>query len=129
MVIMLGSYVLFRQIYLYVMTNFISNTVMSVAFGYPLGWIVCSTAMILYYLRHPLRRVGLGKLLPPPQKRKPRKKRIPPPRIDPFPVYTAKAASLPNLFGGDGFSLLPRQSCSALKSGKTRKSLWKIKRK
>ena len=60
MVIMLGSYVFFRQIYLYVMTNFISNTVMSVAFGYPLGWIVCSTAMILYYLRHPLRRVELG---------------------------------------------------------------------
>ena len=41
MLVMLFSYVLFRQIYLYVITQFI-NTPAVVGFGYPLGWIVCS---------------------------------------------------------------------------------------
>lgn len=49
MAAMLGSFVLFRQIYLYVMANYISNTVMPIALGYPAGWLLCSIAMIIAY--------------------------------------------------------------------------------
>ena len=54
MVIMLCSFVLFRQCYLYIMANFISNEIIPIAMGYPAGWVVCSLLMVLYY-----RRVGL----------------------------------------------------------------------
>ena len=49
MYIMLFSYVAFRQVYLYSVTHFVSNTVVPVALGYPAGWIVCTTAMVIYY--------------------------------------------------------------------------------
>lgn len=42
MFIMLGSFVVFRQIYLYLMTNFVANTEIVVAMGYPAGWLLCS---------------------------------------------------------------------------------------
>lgn len=51
MFIMLGSFVLFRQCYLYVVSNFISNTILPLAMGYPAGWLLCSTLTLLYY-RH-----------------------------------------------------------------------------
>lgn len=50
MLVMLFSYVLFRQIYLYVVTQFI-NTPAVVGFGYPLGWIVCSLLTSYFYFR------------------------------------------------------------------------------
>ena len=49
MFIMLGSFVVFRQIYLYLITHFVSNTIVPVALGYPAGWLVCSTATYLYF--------------------------------------------------------------------------------
>ena len=49
MFIMLGSFVLFRQIYLFVVTHFISNTIVPVAISYPAGWLVCSLATVIYY--------------------------------------------------------------------------------
>ena len=51
MIIMLSSFVIFRQIYLFIMANFISNTIIPIALGYPAGWLVCSTLTLLYY-RH-----------------------------------------------------------------------------
>ncbi len=48
MVIMLLSYVLFRQIYLYLITKVMNNPY-TVALGYPAGWIVCSLLTWLYY--------------------------------------------------------------------------------
>ncbi len=51
MLIMLGSFVVFRQIYLYVMAHFISNEIVPIAMGYPAGWFVCSAVTLLYY-RH-----------------------------------------------------------------------------
>lgn len=48
MIILLFSYVIFRQVYLYVVTQF-SNTPYTVGFGYPAGWIVCSILLALYY--------------------------------------------------------------------------------
>ena len=53
--IMLGSYVLFRQCYLYVMSHCISNSILPLALGYPIGWLLCSTITTIYY-----HRVGLG---------------------------------------------------------------------
>lgn len=55
MFIMLGSYVLFRQCYLYIMANFICNEFLPIAMGYPAGWLVCSTLMSIYY-----KKVNLG---------------------------------------------------------------------
>ena len=49
MVIMLSSFVLFRQIYLYVMSNYISNTIRAIALGYPAGWLLCSTITLIYF--------------------------------------------------------------------------------
>ena len=51
MFIMLGSFVVFRQIYLYVMAHFISNEIVPIAMGYPAGWFVCSAVTLLYYAR------------------------------------------------------------------------------
>lgn len=49
MLIMLVSFVFFRQLYLYVMANFISNTVLPIAMAYPAGWLVCSLINFIYY--------------------------------------------------------------------------------
>ena len=49
MIIMLSSFVVFRQCYLYVVSNFISNTILPLAMGYPAGWLVCSTMTLIYY--------------------------------------------------------------------------------
>ena len=51
MFIMLGSFVLFRQIYLFLMANYISNTIKPIALSYPAGWLVCSTITFIYFLR------------------------------------------------------------------------------
>lgn len=51
MIIMLSSFVLFRQCYLFIMANFVSNTVLPIAMGYPAGWLVCSALTLLYYRR------------------------------------------------------------------------------
>ena len=49
MIIMLSSFVGFRQLYLFVMANFISNTIVPISMSYPAGWLVCSTLMLIYY--------------------------------------------------------------------------------
>lgn len=49
MIIMLVSFVLFRQVYLYIMANYISNTFLAIAMGYPAGWFLCSAATYIYY--------------------------------------------------------------------------------
>ncbi len=53
MVIMVSSYVLFRQIYLAIMAR-VCNEVIPIAMGYPAGWILCCTIFMLYYYRTPL---------------------------------------------------------------------------
>ena len=58
MVIMLGSFVVFRQIYLYIMSHYITNTLLPLAMGYPAGWLVCSAATLLYYRRAAEHRRG-----------------------------------------------------------------------
>ena len=52
MAAMLLSFVLFRQVYLFIMANYISNTVLPIALGYPAGWLVCSAILIVAYKRN-----------------------------------------------------------------------------
>ena len=52
-IIMLGSFVVFRQIYLFV-TNQLGLGFISVALAYPIGWVVCSSLLIIRYLFSPL---------------------------------------------------------------------------
>ena len=51
MVIMLLSFVVIRQIYLFVVTRFIANTPRLVGFGYPVGWMCCCIIEVTYYYR------------------------------------------------------------------------------
>ncbi len=49
MFIMLLSFVGFRQLYLYVVSHFISNDILPIAMSYPAGWFVCAVCTLLYY--------------------------------------------------------------------------------
>ncbi len=49
MIIMLTSFVLFRQLYLFIVANFISNTILPIAMSYPAGWLLCSTLTFIYF--------------------------------------------------------------------------------
>ena len=51
MIIMLSTFVGVRQIYMYVMSNFISNDPIPVGMGYPIGWLACATVTLIYYNR------------------------------------------------------------------------------
>jgi putative MATE family efflux protein len=46
---MLGSYVVIRQIYLFVITRFVANTPVLVGLGYPVGWVCCFVTQLIYY--------------------------------------------------------------------------------
>ena len=61
MIIMLVSFVGFRQIYLYVMKNYISNTILPIAMSYPAGWLLCSTLMLIYFNKAKLSKGRLVK--------------------------------------------------------------------
>lgn len=41
----------FRQLYLFVMANFICNEVIPIAMSFPAGWILSSTFILIYFLR------------------------------------------------------------------------------
>ncbi len=47
-VIMIASFVVFRQIYLAVISR-ITDTYMPIAMAYPVGWVLCSIVMYIYY--------------------------------------------------------------------------------
>lgn len=59
MLILIFSFVVFRQIYLYVVSNFISNTPLAMGMSYPAGWIVCSVLIIAHYRRSGLEGVRI----------------------------------------------------------------------
>lgn len=56
MIIMLFSFVFFRQLYLFVTTHFISNSELPVIFAYPAGWMICFVITSIYY-----HKVGIDK--------------------------------------------------------------------
>ncbi|ANW98611.1 MATE family efflux transporter [Thermoclostridium stercorarium subsp. thermolacticum DSM 2910] len=49
MIIMLSSFVAFRQIYLYVVSNIFRDNFYPILFAYPAGWLVCSILLVIYY--------------------------------------------------------------------------------
>ena len=49
MIIMIASFVLFRQAYLFVVANFISNTIYPIAMGFPAGWVLSAIITLIYY--------------------------------------------------------------------------------
>ena len=55
MIIMLSSFVAFRQVYLFIMSR-VWNEILPIAMSYPAGWLLCSTLTLIYY-----RRVSLSK--------------------------------------------------------------------
>jgi len=61
MIIMLISFVGFRQVYLFVMKNFISNTILPISMSYPAGWLLCSTLMFIYFRKANLSKSRLVK--------------------------------------------------------------------
>lgn len=59
MIIMLSTFIGVRQIYLFVMSTFISNNLIPVGMGYPVGWITCALTTLCYYLRYDFSSVKL----------------------------------------------------------------------
>ena len=49
MIIMLSCFVLFRQTYLFVVSKFISNTILPIAMGFPAGWALSAVITLIYY--------------------------------------------------------------------------------
>ena len=49
MIIMLASFVAFRQLYLFVMANYISNTVIPIVMSFPAGWVLSAIITLIYY--------------------------------------------------------------------------------
>ncbi|MBR0097342.1 MAG: hypothetical protein IJP88_09175, partial [Synergistaceae bacterium] len=50
MFIMIGSFVVFRQIYLFIISR-LTSSIYPIALGYPIGWIVCSLLMFWHIKR------------------------------------------------------------------------------
>lgn len=48
MIIMVSSFVGVRQLYLFVMANFISNTFIPIVYSMPVGWLAASAALFVY---------------------------------------------------------------------------------
>lgn len=51
MIVTLVCMVGFRQVYLYVMANYICNEVIPIAFSFPAGWILSASIVLVYFLR------------------------------------------------------------------------------
>ena len=49
MFIMLSTYVLFRQLYMFVMSNYIANEIIPLVLGYPASWLLCSILTFIYF--------------------------------------------------------------------------------
>ncbi len=55
MIITLFSYVIFRQIYLFVVSRLMPGELIPVSFAYPAGWLLCFIMVLIYYVK-----VGFG---------------------------------------------------------------------
>ncbi len=51
MYIMLGSFVVFRQIYLFIFSNIFVDNFYPIIFAYPAGWMLCSILLAIYFKR------------------------------------------------------------------------------
>ena len=58
MIIMLSSFVVFRQVYLFIMAR-VCNEILPIAMSYPAGWLVCSVLTATYYHKVQLTKTRL----------------------------------------------------------------------
>lgn len=58
MLISLGSFVVFRQIYLFVAYR-LGGGIDAIALGYPAGWVLCSALLLLYYYTSKKLKAGI----------------------------------------------------------------------
>ena len=58
MIIMLSSFVAFRQVYLFIMAR-VCNEILPIAMSYPAGWLVCSILTAAYYHKVQLTKTRL----------------------------------------------------------------------
>ena len=56
MFIMILSFVVIRQIYLFFVTRFVANTPRLVGLGYPVGWVCCCLIELAYYYFRRIRK-------------------------------------------------------------------------
>jgi len=54
-IIVLLCYPAFRQVYLFIVSNYISNTLIPIVLAYPFGWLLCVVVSTIYY-----KKVGLS---------------------------------------------------------------------
>ena len=59
MIITLVCFVAFRQLYLFVMANYICNEAIPIAMSFPVGWIISSTAVLIYFRKTKLTNTQL----------------------------------------------------------------------
>ena len=59
MFITLGSFVVFRQIYLYISYR-LGGGIIAIALGYPAGWVLCSLILLIYYYNSKTVKAGLS---------------------------------------------------------------------
>jgi Na+-driven multidrug efflux pump len=58
MIIMLSSFVAFRQVYLFIMSR-VCNEIIPIAMSYPAGWLLCSILTLTYYHKAQLGKTRL----------------------------------------------------------------------
>ncbi|MBR1893175.1 MAG: MATE family efflux transporter, partial [Lachnospiraceae bacterium] len=56
MIIMLSTFVALRQLYLFIVTQYIANTPVLVGLGYPVGWCSCCIIELTYFYLKYLKR-------------------------------------------------------------------------
>ena len=61
MIIMLSTFVGFRQLSLFVTSNFISNELLPIGMSYPLGWLACATTLLIYFSRFNMEKTRIVK--------------------------------------------------------------------
>lgn len=49
MIIMMSSFIVVRQLYLFIVANYVTNEFLPVAFSYPVGWGACAAGMLFYF--------------------------------------------------------------------------------
>ena len=67
MIIMLSSFVAFRQVYLFIMSR-VWNEILPIAMSYPAGWILCATLTTIYFHRVKLGATRLVEDIQPTEK-------------------------------------------------------------
>lgn len=58
MIIMLTSFIGIRQLYLFIMSHYISNELIPIGMAYPTGWFACCVLTLIFFLRFDFSKVA-----------------------------------------------------------------------